>query len=61
MSVAVGVTAYCLTLMALWALIGCPDGPEKTLWHILRSVRGGSATLSAELEFGGGVFKQSPT
>ena len=58
-SIAVGAFAYGATIMALWHLIGCPDGPEKTLWHMLQSVRRGRATLSAELESGVGVMHLS--
>ncbi len=56
-SILVGAFAYCATIMTLWKLIGCPDGPEKTLWHLLR--RTGGVTLSAELESGAGVLHQS--
>ncbi|MGH7001706.1 MAG: polysaccharide biosynthesis C-terminal domain-containing protein, partial [Stellaceae bacterium] len=32
---AVGAGVYSVLLMALWALTGCPDGPEATLVHAI--------------------------
>ena len=37
-TVGAGATAYVLTIMVIWWLTGRPDGPEKTVFHILRNV-----------------------
>lgn len=61
-SVVIGALVYGGTLMALWKLIGCPDGPEKTLWHLIRRIGGGGAgkfDLSAELASGEGVMHRT--
>jgi lipopolysaccharide exporter len=58
-SVLTGVLSFSTTIMILWFLIGCPDGPEKTLWHIMRRVRNVrlmGSVISAELESGAGVL-----
>ena len=57
-SVLGGMLSYGATIMLLWRLIGYPDGPEKTLWHIMRRVRRVGPigrVISAELEMGAGV------
>ncbi len=35
-SVPAGALAYGGSILVIWHAIGCPDGPEKTVWHILR-------------------------
>lgn len=58
-SVLTGVLSFSATILILWLLIGCPDGPEKTLWHIMRRVRNVrqmGSVMSAELESGAGVL-----
>ncbi|HEX3755790.1 MAG TPA: lipopolysaccharide biosynthesis protein [Rhizomicrobium sp.] len=35
-AVGAGAFTYAGCVMLLWAVVGCPDGPEKTVWHLVR-------------------------
>ncbi|HEX4273494.1 MAG TPA: lipopolysaccharide biosynthesis protein [Rhizomicrobium sp.] len=48
-TVAAGALVYVGTIMTVWRTMGCPEGPEKTLWHRLRGLRpGDNIALSPE-------------
>jgi len=58
-SVATGALAYIAAIMAIWGLGGRPDGPEKTLWHLLSRRRAKAAAegaFSQDLESGEGLL-----
>jgi lipopolysaccharide exporter len=48
-TVTAGALVYVGTLMAVWWTMGCPDGPEKALWHrVRRFPRGDTVAFSPE-------------
>jgi O-antigen/teichoic acid export membrane protein len=58
-TVVAGAGAFVGCIMAVWRLSGCPDGPEKTLWHFLQRIRSKvdtGGTFSHDLETGEGLL-----
>ena len=53
-----GALAFTATVMLVWACLGCPDGPEKTIWHYVwrRWSRPKESTFSGDIETGEGLL-----
>jgi hypothetical protein len=53
-----GALAFTATIMLVWACLGCPDGPEKTIWHYAwrRWSRPKQGTFSGDIETGEGLL-----
>ena len=57
--VGAGALAYIVSIMVIWSLIGFPDGPEKTVLHMLfrpRAKAGADGAFSEDLRTGEGLL-----
>jgi O-antigen/teichoic acid export membrane protein len=57
--VGAGALAYVVSIMVIWSLIGFPDGPEKTVWHLLfrtRAKTSADGAFAKDLETGEGLL-----
>ena len=58
-TVLAGAAGYTATIFSVWYLIGSPDGPEKTVWHLLQRMIGKTQEKEVfphDLELGEGLL-----